>query len=335
MLRVAVIGLGDLGRLEATELAKLDGVSVVAGADPSSKARNLFEGETGAPTYESHADLLADETLDLVVVASPHTLHFEQVRDALRQDLHVHVEKPMVTDLDRARRLASLARDRELVLAVGYQRHFDPRFREIRRLVDEGRIGEPHMAVCHLEQTWIRWTKDQWRGDPALSGGGQLYDSGSHLLDALLWTTRADPVSVAATVDDHGHDVDVNSALAATLERDGREITASIAVSGAGQSIPAPGESLQLYGTDGALVYDGERIAVREGAAIDGATYEARPEPPDYDDLTRKKLANFVAAVRGESALEIPPADALKVTALTEAAYEAARTGRTVSVDLD
>jgi predicted dehydrogenase len=335
MLRAAAVGLGDLGRLEAAELAKLDDVRVVGGADPDPKARNRFEGELGAPTYDSHEELLATESLDLVVVASPHTLHYEQVRDALERGLHVHVEKPMVTDLDRATTLASLASARDLVLAVGYQRHFDPRFRELRRLVDEGRIGDPHMAVCHLEQTWIRWTKDQWRGDPSLSGGGQLYDSGSHLLDALLWTTRSTPVSVAATVDERGHDVDVNSALAATLDRDGTRITASIAVSGAGQSVPAPGESLRVYGTEGSLTYDGDRIAVNEGAAADGMAYEASPPVPDYERLTREKLVNFVAAVRGEAELAIPPSDALKVTALTEAAYEAARTGRTVRVSGD
>jgi hypothetical protein len=186
------------------------------------------------------------------------------------------------------------------------------------------------MAVCHLEQYWIEANRDRWRGDPALSGGGQLYDSGSHLLDALLWCLRATPESVAATVDRRGESVDVNAALSATLDRDGDRVTASVGVSGAGVTAPDTGESLRVLGTDGAVAFDGETVEVTEA----GTTYAATPRDPGFEALTRAKLRNFVAAVRGEEPLEIPVADAVRVTALTEAAYEAAATGRRVAVDL-
>ena len=118
-----------------------------------------------------------------------------------------------------------------LRLQVGYQRHFDPVFRELKRLVTGGRIGEIHAANAYLGQDWIEIQRGAWRTDPALSGGGRLYDSGSHLLDALLWTLDAEPGTVAAVTDDRGEDVDVNSALAATLERGAAApVTASVGV---------------------------------------------------------------------------------------------------------
>jgi predicted dehydrogenase len=330
MLRVAGIGVGDLGRLELRLLDDIDDVEVVAGADPSHDARAAFAHELSVPTYEDYEELLDEEDVDAACIVTPHTLHYEQAKACLERDVHVHLEKPMVTEVAHAHDLIDLADERDLVLAVGYQRHFDPRFGEIRRLIDSGRIGEVHMATCHLEQVWIKWTQHQWRGNPDLSGGGQLYDSGSHLLDALLWSTRSTPVSVAATVDDRGHDVDVNSALAATLERDDDDghITASIGVSGAGQSTPAPGEMLTLLGTEGTISFDGETITVIEG----GMTYTATPDDPGFDAVTHRKLENFVDAIRGDVELEIPAEDALKVTALTEGAYEAAETGETVDV---
>lgn len=330
MLRVAGIGVGDLGRLELRLLAELDDVEVVAGADPSHDARAAFAHELGVPTYENYEELLEEEEVDAACIVTPHTLHYEQAKACLEHGVHVHLEKPMVTDVAHAHELIDLADAHDLVLAVGYQRHLDPRFAEIRRLVDDGRIGDVHMATCYLEQVWIRWTQHQWRGNPDLSGGGQLYDSGSHLLDALLWSTRSTPVSVAATVDNRGHDVDVNSALAVTLERDDGEghITASIGVSGAGQSTPAPGEMLTLIGTDGTISFDGETITVIEA----GTTYTATPDDPGFDAITRRKLENFVDAIRGDVELEIPAEDALKVTALTEAAYDAAEGGQTVDV---
>lgn len=327
-LRVAGIGLGDLGRTELHALGDIDGVDIVAGADVSERARDEFAATFDAPTYEDHEALLDSEDVDLVNVVTPHTLHYEQAKAALDRGVHVHLEKPMVTDVDHAEDLIARADEADLVLAVGYQRHFDDRFREIRRLLDEGRIGTPHMATCHLEQVWIEWAVRQWRGTPDLSGGGQLYDSGSHLLDALLWTTRADPESVAASIDDRGEAVDVNSALAVTLDRDGDRLTASVGVTGAGQSTPAPGERLDIWGTEGHLSFDGEEITVTEA----GTTYRATPHEPDFETLTRRKLDNVVDAIRDGADLQIPAEDALRVTALTEAAYRSEETGERVAV---
>ncbi|WP_224269485.1 Gfo/Idh/MocA family protein [Haloprofundus salinisoli] len=328
-MNVVGIGLGDLGRLELRTLAALDGVNLVAGADVSPDAREAFAEEHDVPTYESYEELLDAEDADAACIVTPHTLHYEQARACLDRGVHVHLEKPMVTDLGHARDLRKRADEADLTLAVGYQRHVDWRFRKIRRLIDEGAIGELHMAVCFLEQVWISVAEGQWRGNPALSGGGQLYDSGSHLLDALLWTTRTDPVSVAAAVDDRGHDVDVNSALAVTLDRDGDRVSASVGVSGAGRSAPAPGEGLHLWGTEGRISLADDTLTVESGGEVEAE--DARE--PGFEELTETKLQNFVDAVRGDAELAIPATDAIRVTALTEAAYEAAETERTVAID--
>jgi predicted dehydrogenase len=327
-LRVAGIGLGDLGRIELEILRDVQGVEVVAGADVSERTREEFAAANDVPTYPDLDSMLDAEEFDLLNVVTPHTLHYEQAKTALDRGLHVHLEKPMVTDVGHAKDLIDRAAAADRVLAVGYQRHFDERFRELRRLVDDGRIGTPHMAVCHLEQVWIEWAAHQWRGRPDLSGGGQLCDSGSHLLDALLWCTRSSPVSVAASIDDRGEAVDVNSALAVELDRDGDRVTASVGVSGAGQSSPAPGEGLHVWGTEGSVSFDGETITVREA----GTTYRATPTQPEFETVTRRKLENVVAAVREGADLEIPATDALDVTALTEGAYRSAETGERVDV---
>jgi predicted dehydrogenase len=319
--------------MELSIWERLDGLTVVGGADPSPAARRETEAAHGVDTYADHEDLLAATAPDLVSIATPHTLHYGQARDALAHGAHVHVEKPMVTDLADARDLIARADRADLTLAVGYQRHFDPRVRELRRLLDAGRIGRPHMAACHLEQHWIGWNRDRWRGDPSLSGGGQLYDSGSHLLDTLLWTTRSTPVSVVADVDRRDAAVDVNTALAVRLDRHDQDqrLTASVAVSGDGPSGPAPGESIRVIGTDGMVTYDGERIELVEG----DVTYGATPQDLGFEELTRRKFRNTVDAIAGDATLEIPAQDALKVTALTEATYEAAETDRRVQIDLD
>jgi predicted dehydrogenase len=328
-LRIAAIGLGALGTIEARLLSGMDGVRIVAGSDPSETVRESFGADYAVPTYADYGTMLDEHELDAVSIVTPHTLHAEQVDACLERGLHVHVEKPMTTDLDDAASLCALATREELVLQVGYQRHFDPRFREIRRVIEEGRIGEPHMVACYLEQDWLSVAEDTWRVDPDLSGGGQLYDSGSHLLDALLWTTGTVPKSVAAVTDSRGEAVDIDSALALTLDRDGETMTASVGVTGDGPTGPDTGEGLFVWGTEGAVEFDGERIRVMEGGVASETTIT---EGIDFETVTRRKLEAFVEAVRGEREPAVPGEFGLRVVALTEAAYEAAVEGRAVDV---
>lgn len=327
------IGIGGLGGLETRQLDAMDGVSVVAGADPNADARAAFADAVGGETYESVERMLQEfSDADAATVASPHTLHHEQVTACLDAGMDVHVEKPMVTDLDDAVDLVSTVRERDAVLQVGYQRHFDPRYEELRRLVAGGRIGEPRFANCYLEQDWLTAQAGSWRTDPALSGGGQLYDSGSHLLDALLWTTDTEPREVAALVERRDADVDVDTALSVGLERpDGGRLTASVGVTAGGTTGPDVGEGLVVHGTAGSVEYDGERVSVTERDG--GHTYTATVEgDTDYRTLTREKLSAFVDAVRGEREVAVPAEVGLRVTALTEAAYRAADRGETVDV---
>jgi len=327
---VAAIGLGLLGRIECRAYQSIDGVELVAGADVSPDARDAFEAEFDVPTYEDYETLLDEHAaeIDAVNVVTPHTLHYEHASACLERDLHVFLEKPLTTDLDDAVALVEESNRRDLILQVGYQRHFDPVFREIKRVIEEGRIGDVHAATCYLGQEWITTHEDSWRTNPSLSGGGQLYDSGSHLLDTLLWTLDADPVDVTATIDDRGNDVDVNSALTVTLDRDGDRILSTVAVSGDGTA-PDPTEGLVIWGTDGHVSYLDGTLRIAEA---DAPEYTADVEQASFETITETKLGAFVDAIRTGSPSPVPPEFGATVTALTEAAYEAHETGRRVSV---
>jgi len=327
---VAAIGLGLLGRIECRAYQSIDDVELAAGADVSSDACDTFEAEFDVPTYEDYETLLAEHAaeIDAVNVVTPHTLHYEHASACLERDLHVFLEKPLTTDVDDAVALVEESRRRDLVLQVGYQRHFDPVFQEVRRVIEEGRIGDVHSATCYLGQEWMTTHEDSWRTNPALSGGGQLYDSGSHLLDTLLWTLDADPVSVTAAVDDRGNDVDVNSALTVTLDRDGDRVLSTVAVTGDGNE-PEPTEGLVVWGTEGHVSYLDGRLRIAETGAPE---YTADVDQASFEEITETKLGAFVDAVRNGSESPVPPAFGATVTALTEAAYEAAETGRRVGV---
>lgn len=324
-LNFAVIGLGGLGHIQAQVCADLEGIELVAGVDVSPDSCERFEETFGVATYQQYETLLEEhgDTLDAVTIITPHTVHFEQAMACLDAGVHVHLEKPMVTTTADAETLLERTNETGLVLQIGYQRHFHPGYREIRRIIQSGRIGEVHMAACYLAQEWITLQGGTWRTNPALSGGGQLIDSGSHLLDALLWTTDSRPRRVAAITDNWEYDVDVNSAVSVSLEGPDRPITASIGVSGDGEVFE---ERLAFWGTDGRLSYeDGELVVVENGTE-----YVTSIDEPDYMELTVEKLEAFFEAIRTDGESPVSGEFGLRVTRLTEAAFRSSETGQAI-----
>lgn len=330
-LRIGIIGVGGLGHLQANTYTRISGISVVGAADISEEARRTFESEFQVPAYEHYRELLSEhaDELDAVMIITPHTLHYEQALACLKRRLHVLIEKPMVTNIVDAVDLIETAAEHGVVIQVGYQRHFHPAFKEIRRLVQTGRIGEVHAVNGFLGQDWIDLHADTWRTDPELSGGGQLYDTGSHLLDALLWTTDTIPASVAAEIEFAKPRVDINSALSLRLAGDCNEIIASVGVSGDGVEV-APTEGYFYWGSKGRLSYTNNRIMVAEKGAM---TYQTEiTGGADFQTLNRRKLENFIDAIEGTADPAVPGEVGLQVTALTEAAYMAAESECSVAV---
>lgn len=328
--RIIAIGLGGLGYATLDGLAALDEFDVIAGADIADEPRERFATEFDAPAYEEIETLLAEhgDEADAAAITTPHALHTEHVLACFEHDVHVHVEKPLTVGVEDAARLVDAAEERDLILQVGYQRHFHPGFQEVKRLIEDGRIGDVHSITAYLAQPWLEATKG-WRGDPEMSGGGQLYDSGSHLLDAVLWLTDTKPRTVAAVVDDREYEVDINSSIATTLETDdGRGVTASIGVSGDGTLFE---EGFYIWGTEGHIEYSTGSLTVHETA---GEPYTAEisvsGDGPDFDVLMRRKLSAFHDAIEEGGPSPVPGEQGLQVIALTEAAYEAHENGRHV-----
>ncbi|QLG61860.1 Gfo/Idh/MocA family protein [Halorarum salinum] len=331
VIQLGAIGIGGIGHLELDFLAGMADVQIVAGADVSRGACAVFEDEFDAPAYADHRAMLDAHAgeLDGVLVATPHVFHYEQATACLEAGLHVLLEKPMTMDVRDAVALARTARNRDRVLQIGYQRRFHPVFQTMKNVVDSGRMGDLHTVVCYIGQDWITPQQGTWRVDPEVSGGGQLYDTGSHLLDALLWVSGGAPETVTASIEYAVPEIDVSAALTTRLAREGHVATASVAVTGDGVETD-PREGYVVWGTRGCLVYTGDRLYVEHKGAT-RYTVEAGAAT-HYDETTFRKVRNFVDAVAGRADPQVPAAESVPVVALTEGAYLAAEEGRTVDV---
>jgi predicted dehydrogenase len=257
--------------------------------------------------------------LDAVVVQSPHTVHYAQIRDSLKRGLHVLTEKPMVCTIRDAKALLRQAEKCGRVLMISYQRHFDPQFRYMRDQIRKGAIGEVEYVQAVLSQEWLRITANTWRQVLAESGGGQLNDSGSHLVDILMWVTGMKVREVFAIQENFKGEVDINATLSMRFENGA---LGSLSIIG---NAPGWWEDHTIVGSRGAFY-------LRFGAGLVQQDALGRQKPVKLPKYTKNPDANFVDAVLGKDEVQTPPECGLRVMEVTEAAWKSAATGKPVRV---
>ncbi|MYI55442.1 MAG: Gfo/Idh/MocA family oxidoreductase, partial [Acidimicrobiia bacterium] len=236
--RIGVIGTGWWAtRAHLPAIAANPDAELVAIADPDeanrSRANEVFEPPAA---YGDYRDMLRAEQLDGVVVAVPHTRHFDIALDALRHDLHVLVEKPMVLRSDHARELLRTAAERGRQIIVGYPWHYNEQVNRARDWIASSAIGD--LLYVHSLFASIVW--ELYRGDvelvaeemgytvnptgrgtysdPALSGGGQGVTQITHSGALLLHMTGLEPATVFAHMHNHDLRVDLVDALSVRFE---------------------------------------------------------------------------------------------------------------------
>ena len=324
-LKVALIGVGGMAQGHIGKLLTLPEVSVAAFADTSEKSlerTRQCHGEKVAdiPTFNNHQAMLAEIKPDAVVICTPHTLHFPHAMDCLSADCHVLLEKPMVNKVSEAHALIQKIEETKKILGLGYQRHALPHFRYIKAKIASGEFGQVQFITALQQQGWAKGTVGSWRQEPALSGGGQINDSGSHLLDIVLWTTGLAPKEVAAFMDNRGTPVDINSALSIKF------------TSGAQGNISVIGDAAGWY-EDITIWCDAGTFYVRNDGTFrvqgtDGKTTTPQlSEMPEGSDV----ITNFVQSILGNQEIAAAPINGLRTIELTEAAWESAAAGGRVT----
>lgn len=332
-LRVGLIGTGFIGNVLGTQFHAHPRATVAAVCDPNEANRTESAERYAVPEdarYAGHEPMLDGErALDAVVVGSPHAFHYEQILAGLDRELHVFCDKPLTTDLAEARDVARRADESSSTVMIGYQRHLNPAFIRARERWQDGSGPRIRSITASITQNWISRFEGTWRANPDLSGGGNLYDTGSHLLDAVLWTTGLTPERVSADMD-FADDEDRVDERANVLIRFEEGATADVSVF---SDAPCVREDIHVWDDEGAIYLDGREWEPRELTKITSDSTDHTPYI-DHDDGQSKADA-FLEAI---SAGTEPPAtveDALRVTAVTEAAYESARSGDWIDVDLD
>ena len=142
-IRYGIIGCGSMGREHIENLRAMGGAVVTAVSDPTAGSREqaavLLEGQV--KLFERHGDLLASGLCDAVVVASPNFTHIEVMRDALATELHILVEKPLVTRIADGIELMRRAEGRRGIVWVAQEYRYMPPVAEMIRIAHQGGVG--------------------------------------------------------------------------------------------------------------------------------------------------------------------------------------------------
>lgn len=158
-----------------------------------------------ARVFTDLAQALEDDAINAVYVASPVFLHAPQTIQSLRSGKHVLCEKPMAMNYAETQEMVKAAEAAGRALGVAYYRRTYPKVNRARELLLQGAIGKPVLAYacCHM---WFTASdgKRAWLLDPAIAGGGPLYDIGSHRIDLLNYFF-GEPVRVSGHLSNAVH----------------------------------------------------------------------------------------------------------------------------------
>lgn len=337
-IRIGLIGAGSnqQGTHVPRHLNNPDSV-IVAAVEPyepnAKQLKERFPALATIPIYRDHASMLREQALDAVIISTPHSFHYQQILDSLDAGLHVLCEKPLANSVREAEAVIRKRDEVEKIVLVSYQRHYQRAFLTMKTAIDSGLIGTIQFVELQQNQNWYNGQKNsgRWRANKELSGGGQLNDSGSHIVDIMLYITGLVPQRVFASQQSFDMGIDINSAITVEFEGGAR---GSLSIVG---NAPFPGasvhEDISVYGSEGAVFYRqvGQPNPREPFIQVRRFDTQGTVEVPDVPEESTPD-ANFLAAIRGKEPVLSPAECGLHVMELSEAAWKSAESRMPVDV---
>lgn len=348
-LKTAVIGLCHLHPRGYMQLiAQIPELKVIAAADANAAVRGAFCRDYGVTGYESTEALLKDERPDLALIFLPHCDCPDAAELCAARGVHLVVEKPMAADSAGAQRITIAARKAGVKITTPYLWRYHPVAIEMKRLVDEGVIGqviscEGRCAAGRLDR-YIKGNAG-WMLQRARSGGGPMYNLGVHWIDLFSWIlkSRASEVIGRNIKVNEEYDIEDNSLALITF---GINTTVALDIS---YTVP----DSYPYGRDLYLAVKGRQGVTQWTPSFEGteedlfvcsdmAEFAGAPRRTFHFELEQAKgycgilglnyLRDVVRCIEDDTPEPIMGEDGVKVLKVVEAVYESVETERVAKV---
>lgn len=343
MIRVGVIGFGLAGRIfhtavvDATPGLELAGI-VQRKGDEAAKAY------PNAKIFRSIEELLADDSITLIVVATPSDSHFAVAEQCLKANRDVVIDKPFTLTSEEAATLIHLAREKKRLLSAYQNRRWDGDFLTVCKVLDSGELGRLVSYDAHYDRYRTEPRLGVWRenGGP---GGGLLYDLGPHLVDQALFLFGA-PETLFADVRVDRDNAVIDDAFDIYLHYPKLTVVLRSTLTAA-----IPRARFVLHGTAGSFVkygLDPQEDQLKAGQAFDSPGFGHEQQdtwgellihghaarrietlPGDYRGL----YASVRDALLGKAELAIKPEDAWRTARIIELARQSSSERKVLHVD--
>lgn len=320
---LAFVGLGWWGGELARSAARSGVTRVVSCFARSDDAREAFAAEHGGRPAATFDDVLADDGVEGLVLATPHSTHLPLIRAAAEAGKHVFVEKPLSVIYEEAAAAVAAARAAGIVLQVGHHRRKLAATRAIRELIDDGQIGIIHLVEATMTTPSDQTPRGGWRGDPEECPLGGMTALGVHMVDNIHYLAGrvGEVYAVTRRILARGALDDITT-LSLELE--------SGAVATLSTSVVLPrAATIGVYGHDGSAwsEKDGAELYVQPVAERTRARADVTPT-----DALADQMREFARCIRTGSDPEVAGEQGGEVVAVLEAARLSARERRPVAV---
>jgi predicted dehydrogenase len=287
--------------------------------------------------YDNYDRFLARHDLDAVIICTPSGTHADFAIPAAKAGKHLIVEKPLETTVARCTQIIKAAEEHDVTLSVIFQNRFKDAVLATRTALEEDRFGR-----LVLGDAQVKWSRPEeyyqgWKGTKRYDGGGALMNQGIHTIDLLQWMMG--PVEeVVGYVDTRAHQIEVEDVGVAALRFKSGALGV---IEGSTALYPGLDEQLGIYGTDGSVEIEGNRIitwnfrekrdgdpeALNIGARTAAGGGSSSPGGIGIENH-RRQLAKIVEAIQRGKAPPVSGREATKSVAIIEAIYASSQARR-------
>jgi phthalate 4,5-cis-dihydrodiol dehydrogenase len=322
MIGIGIVGAGFIGEYHARAIRSIDGLRLVAAHRRDQAALARFCDEYGCRAVQDHRDLIADEEVDAVVIATPHHCHTAVTLAAIGAGKPIMLEKPMATNLDECRQILEAARAAQVPGMVGFTNRFGRAYQVAKQILDSGEVGRPVHGVSVMSKRWLEPNRRPWHLTAA-TGGGMWLTAGIHCLDRLTWLVDGSARQVTARFATRFHAQEADDVGTVLVEYDNGAVGAVVSI---GYAEGAPNHQTELVCTDGAL-----RIDYVTGVAVGrGERWSTVPDSGSEDwmnEAFHNQWRAFLPALERSAPSPISLEYGFHIMEAAFAAMESSRTG--------
>lgn len=333
-LKVALVGAGSIAQVvHLPILQSIEEVEITAICDVNeSKITPLLDKFNITNWYDQVDTLVREEDLDALHICTTNHYHFPMAYLALKNNIHVFVEKPIALNGQDALKIDQLAKQNHLQVVVGMQNRFRDDVRVLKEFIEKGELGD----IYYIKSGWLkRWTRkpvSDWQTRKKESGGGVLLDLGSQLIDLALFLTGMPKIKSVRLYDYIiNPELEVeDSALAVIQTEQGASITIEVSWR---MHMENEMQYTNIFGSRGAAYLDPLSInAEMHGNLVNVTPFTSVNSAERFTESYRNEINHFYQVIQGQATNQSSSADAVRLMRIIDALYESALTKQQIEL---